>query len=68
MDTIALVEAVREQSIDVFHRMFRAVELVQEPLNRALDSSRIVDAEDCLSFSQSSAGQLCQSLLRLRPY
>ncbi len=40
MDSKALVDAVREQSIDVFNRMFHAVELVQERLNRACEALR----------------------------
>ena len=35
MDSKQLVNLVREQGIDIFERMFRAVELVQERLNRA---------------------------------
>ncbi|MFM7163087.1 MAG: hypothetical protein ACKO3P_22265 [Planctomycetaceae bacterium] len=35
MDSEQLAALVREQSLDVFERMFRAVELVQERLNRA---------------------------------
>jgi hypothetical protein len=35
MDSRQLAALVREQSLDVFERMFRAVELVQERLNRA---------------------------------
>ena len=35
MDSQQLASLVREQAIDVFERMFRAVELVQERLNRA---------------------------------
>jgi hypothetical protein len=38
MDPKLLVDAVREQSFDVFDRMFRAVELVQERLNRACNA------------------------------
>ena len=38
MDPKVLIDTVREQSIDVFDRMFRAVELVQERLNRACDA------------------------------
>lgn len=35
MDSHELVKMVRESGLDVFDRMFRAVELVQERLNRA---------------------------------
>jgi hypothetical protein len=35
MNSEQLANLVREQSLDVFERMFRAVELVQERLNRA---------------------------------
>ena len=35
MESKDLANLVREQSLDVFERMFRAVELVQERLNRA---------------------------------
>jgi hypothetical protein len=35
MDSEQLANLVRDQSLDVFQRMFRAVELVQERLNRA---------------------------------
>ena len=40
MDSKQLVNLVREQGIDVFERMFRAVELVQERLNRACAALR----------------------------
>jgi hypothetical protein len=35
MDSESLVSLVREKGLDVFERMFRAVELVQQRLNRA---------------------------------
>jgi hypothetical protein len=40
MDPEQLVSLVHEQSLDVFARMFRAVELVQERLNRACGALR----------------------------
>jgi hypothetical protein len=40
MNSQELVELVREQGIDIFERMFRAVELVQQRLNRACDALR----------------------------
>jgi Uncharacterised nucleotidyltransferase len=40
MDSSKLASMVREQGLDVFERMFRAVELVQERLNRACDALR----------------------------
>ncbi len=40
MDSQHLANLVREQSLDVFERMFRAVELVQERLNRACNALR----------------------------
>ena len=40
MDSDHLTNVVREQALDVFGRMFRAVELVQERLNRACGSLR----------------------------
>lgn len=35
MDSESLAGLVREKGLDVFERMFRAVELVQQRLNRA---------------------------------
>ena len=40
MNSEQLANLVREQSLDVFARMFRAVELVQERLNRACGALR----------------------------
>ena len=40
MNSQQLASLVREQAIDVFGRMFRAVELVQERLNRACGALR----------------------------
>ncbi len=40
MDSKQLANQVREQGVDVFQRMFRAVELVQERLNRACAALR----------------------------
>jgi len=40
MNSQQLASLVREQAIDVFERMFRAVELVQERLNRACNALR----------------------------
>lgn len=40
MDSHQLAGLVREQKLDVFERMFRAVELVQERLNRACKALR----------------------------
>lgn len=40
MDSQQLANLVREQALDVFERMFRAVELVQERLNRACEALR----------------------------
>jgi Uncharacterised nucleotidyltransferase len=43
MDSKKLADMVREQGLDVFQRMFRAVELVQERLNRACRALREAD-------------------------
>jgi hypothetical protein len=43
MDSKELADMVREQGLDVFQRMFRAVELVQERLNRACRALREAD-------------------------
>jgi len=43
MDSQHLANLVREQSLDVFERMFRAVELVQERLNRACNALRVAN-------------------------
>jgi Uncharacterised nucleotidyltransferase len=40
MDSESLASMVREKGLDVFERMFRAVELVQERLNRACKALR----------------------------
>jgi hypothetical protein len=40
MDSKSLANMVRESGLDVFQRMFRAVELVQERLNRACSALR----------------------------
>ena len=40
MNSQELVNLVREQGIDIFERMFRAVELVQQRLNRACEALR----------------------------
>jgi hypothetical protein len=40
MDSNSLANMVRESGLDVFERMFRAVELVQERLNRACKALR----------------------------
>lgn len=40
MDSESLVSLVREKGLDVFERMFRAVELVQQRLNRACHALR----------------------------
>ena len=40
MDSNSLASMVREKGLDVFERMFRAVELVQERLNRACKALR----------------------------
>jgi hypothetical protein len=40
MDSKSLASMVRESGLDVFERMFRAVELVQERLNRACKALR----------------------------
>jgi len=42
MDSKSLAGMVREKGLDVFERMFRAVELVQERLNRACKALREV--------------------------
>lgn len=43
MESQHLANLVREQSLDVFERMFRAVELVQERLNRACNALRVAN-------------------------
>ncbi|XZE18840.1 hypothetical protein SH449x_004147 [Pirellulaceae bacterium SH449] len=43
MDSKILADSVHKQSVDVFHRMFRAVELVQERLNRACEALRLAE-------------------------